>query len=61
MGRRKIMTTIYLEPEQHEALKQISEETEVPMAALIRRGVNLLLYKRGVRDPGTLKRDPAGR
>lgn len=37
---RKISTTIYLEPDQFESLKEISEATGAPMAVLIRRGID---------------------
>lgn len=47
MGRRLISTTVYLEPEQLAQLHEISEATEVPMAALIRRGVKLILERYG--------------
>jgi Ribbon-helix-helix domain len=43
MSRRKDQTTVYLTPEQHEALIEISRRTRVPMAVMIRRGVDLAL------------------
>lgn len=54
VGRRKITTTVYLEPEQDDLLKALSERTNVPVAAYIRRGVDLVLEAhRGV-IPGQL-------
>lgn len=41
--RLKRQTSIYLRPEQLEALRQVAHETEIPMAALIRRGVDMVL------------------
>ena len=42
---RKIKTNVYLSPKQMAALKRISKKTDVPMAVLIRRGVDLLLAR----------------
>lgn len=42
---RKIKTNVYLSPQQIDALKRISKKTDVPMAVLIRRGVDLLLAR----------------
>jgi hypothetical protein len=38
----------YITPEQHALLKQLSDETKVPMQALLRQGVSMLLghYKK---------------
>lgn len=35
----KVQTTIYLDPETLQALKDISARTLIPMAALIRKGI----------------------
>lgn len=43
---RRVSTTIYLDPEQAEQLKLISEQTKVPVAALVREGIDLMLAKR---------------
>jgi hypothetical protein len=54
VARRKITTTVYLEPEQDEMLKALSERTGVPVAAYIRQGIDMVLEAhRGVL-PGQL-------
>jgi predicted DNA-binding protein len=45
MARKKISTTIYITPEQNEALKQLSAKTKVPVAEYIRQGIDLALEK----------------
>mgnify|MGYP002844696172 CR=1 FL=1 len=51
---KKVSTTVYLTPEQLEALKQLSERTRVPVAEYIREGVDLVLKKHGGELPGQL-------
>jgi hypothetical protein len=43
---RKVKTNIYVSPKQMAALKRISKQTEIPMAALIRRGIDLVIAQR---------------
>ncbi len=43
MSRKKISTTIYIEPEQAERLKQLHARTKVPVAEYIRQGINMIL------------------
>ncbi len=43
MSRRKVSTTVYLEPEQAEALHALVARTSVPMAVWIRRGLDSVL------------------
>ena len=43
MPRKKISTTIYITPEQNEALKLLNERTKVPVAEYIRQGIDLIL------------------
>ena len=45
MARKKISTTIYITPEQNEALKQLSAKTKVTVAEYIRQGIDLALEK----------------
>jgi predicted DNA-binding protein len=45
MARKKISTTIYITPEQNEALKALSGKTKVPVAEYIRQGIDLVLDK----------------
>ena len=42
MGKRVLMT-VYLDPEQVEGLKRIHARTKAPVSALIREGVDLRL------------------
>lgn len=54
MPRKKVSTTIYIEPEQLELLKLLNERTKVPMAEYIREGINLVLQKHHEKLPGQL-------
>lgn len=45
MARKKLSTTIYIEPEQQERLKVLHERTKVPIAVYIREGIDLVLAK----------------
>jgi hypothetical protein len=55
MARRKIATTVYLEARQDEMLKALSERTRVPVAAYIRRGIDLVLEAHRDVLPGQLR------
>lgn len=59
MSRRKISTTVYIEPEQDELLKRLSARTHVPVAAYIRRGVDLVLEANRDVLPGQLALFPS--
>ena len=52
MARKKISTTVYITPEQDEALKQLHSRTKVPVAEFIRQGIDLVLEKHARRLPG---------
>lgn len=43
MARKKVITTVYLDAEQAERLRAISDETGIPQARLIRDGVDLVI------------------
>ena len=45
MSRRKVSTTVYLEPEQLTGLAELSRRKRVPMAALIRGSIDELLER----------------
>jgi predicted DNA-binding protein len=45
---RKIVTTVYLDPEHVEALAQLSKDTHVPQAVYIRMAVGEFLRKKGI-------------
>jgi hypothetical protein len=52
MSRKKISTTVYIEPEQDELLKKLHEKTKVPVAEYIRQGITLVLEKYKDHLPG---------
>jgi len=45
MARKKISTTVYITPEQDEALKKLNARTKVPIAEYIREGIDLVLAR----------------
>jgi len=45
LARRKVSTTVYLTPEQDAALHRLSDNTSVPVAEYIRRGINIILER----------------
>jgi hypothetical protein len=50
-GEQKEKTNIYLLKSQMKALRKISEDTDIPLSALIRRGVDAVIaqfYKKDV-------------
>ncbi len=57
MARKKISTTIYITPEQNDALKLLNERTKVPVAEYIRQGIDLVLEKYRAALPGQLSLD----
>ena len=48
---------ILLEPEQVEALKRIQERTAAPLAAQIRRGVDMWIAEHGEQKPARKRAD----
>jgi predicted DNA-binding protein len=60
MPRKKISTTIYITPEQNEALKLLNDRTKVPVAEYIRQGIDLVLEKYRRALPGQLSLDDVG-
>jgi hypothetical protein len=57
MARKKISTTVYITPEQNEALKLLHEKTRVPVAEYIRQGIDMVLEKEAGHLPGQLTFD----
>jgi predicted DNA-binding protein len=55
MKGKRVLTSLYIDPEAHEALKQLSKETRVPAAVYLREAVDDLLrkYRVKVRKRGT--------
>lgn len=49
--RKRITTTVYLDPEQKAALDELSKITRVPAAEYVREGVDMVLarYKKQLR------------
>ena len=45
MARKKISTTVYVEPEQDSALKRLRDRTSIPMAVLIRDAIDAMLRR----------------
>jgi hypothetical protein len=43
VGGRKVATTVYLTAEQDSMLKQLQQVTRLPVAELVRRGIDLIL------------------
>lgn len=58
MARKKVSTTVYIEPEQAEKLRLLHERTKVPVAVYIREGIELALAKYEHLLPGQLSLDP---
>ncbi|MBF0106458.1 MAG: ribbon-helix-helix domain-containing protein [Deltaproteobacteria bacterium] len=54
MRERKVSTTVYLTEAQYESLKELSEETKVPVAVYIRQGVDMVLKKNKKDLPGQM-------
>jgi predicted DNA-binding protein len=51
MKGKRAVTTIYLKPEVLEALQNLSEQREIPMAQLLREAVSDLFTKYRVKVP----------
>lgn len=49
MKGKRILTSLYIEPEVHTALKGLSEQTRVPIAVYLREAVTDLLAKYDVK------------
>jgi len=54
MSRKKISTTVYITPEQNEALHVLHDRTKVPVAVYIREGIDLVLKQYADQLPGQL-------
>ncbi len=51
--RKKIITTVYLTPEQCVKLKVLRQKTRVPVAVYIREAIDRVLEERGGSDEHT--------
>lgn len=56
MKGKRILTSLYIEPEVHAALKGLSEQTRVPIAVYLREAVSDLLAKYGTKVKPAAKR-----
>jgi len=54
MSRKKIITTVYITPEQREMLKTLSSKTKVPISEYIREGIEFILEKNKEKLPGQI-------
>jgi hypothetical protein len=54
MSRKKLSTTIYVTPEQNDALKLLHARTKVPIAVYIREGIDMVLHTYAHLLPGQL-------
>ncbi len=45
MAQKKVARTIYINDEQMEALKRLSEKTKVPQSVYVREALDMLLEK----------------
>ncbi|MBW2529590.1 MAG: ribbon-helix-helix domain-containing protein [Deltaproteobacteria bacterium] len=61
MSRKKISTTIYIEPEQSEKLKLLHARTKVPIAVYIREGIDMVLKHYEHMLPGQLTLDESNK
>lgn len=46
---KRVFTGVYFDRAQHDALRALSDETRVPLAAYLREAVDMLLAKYGVK------------
>jgi len=53
---KRIMSSLYLDPPAHEALKRLAAETRVPRSVLLREAVDDLLTKHSRRKLRTKER-----
>ena len=55
MKGKRVLMSLYIDPEAHEALKRLSKDTRVPAAVYLREAVDDLLkkYKVKVSEPRT--------
>mgnify|MGYP001564636231 FL=1 len=49
---KRVFTGVYFDRPQHDALRQLSIKTRVPLAAYLREAVDDLLKKYGVKSTG---------
>jgi len=55
MKGNRVLTSLYLDPSVHKALKELSETTRIPTAVYLREAIADLLKKYGVKVPAGKK------
>ena len=55
MKGKRVLTSLYLDPPVHVALKGLSETTRVPVAVYLREAIADLLVKYDVKSPKKVK------
>jgi predicted DNA-binding protein len=55
MKGNRVLTSLYLDPPVHKALKELSETTRIPTAVYLREAIADLLKKYGVKVPAGKK------
>jgi predicted DNA-binding protein len=55
MKGKRILTSLYLDPPVHKALKELSQTTRIPSAVYLREAIADLLHKYGVKVPPARK------
>lgn len=43
------VTTVYIRPDQDTGIRKMSKKTRVPMAEIVRQGIDLALQRHGMR------------
>lgn len=56
MKGKRVLTSLYIEPDVHRALKRLSEVTRVPIAVYLREAVSDLLRKYKTASRGSSKK-----
>ena len=55
---KRVFTGVYFDRPQHDALRELSDRTRVPLAAYLREAVDMLLAKNGVKVKAPRSRRP---
>ena len=55
---KRVFTGVYFDRPQHDALRELSDRTRVPLAAYLREAVDMLLAKYGVKVKAPRSRRP---
>lgn len=47
-NRKKLITTIYLDPDQDKKLRRFAKKSHIPMAEIVRLSIDLWLVRHGL-------------